>query len=55
MSWKELKEKDHREWKLSSVDPHDKEHLVIWCEIYQAWSYPATWRWPTVVEDAPEC
>ena len=25
MSWKELPERDHREWKLSTVNPHDHD------------------------------
>ena len=23
MTWKQLTERDHREWKLSAIDPHD--------------------------------
>ena len=24
MPWKQLTERDHREWKLSAIDPHDR-------------------------------
>ena len=24
MTWKQLKERDNREWKLSAIDPHDR-------------------------------
>ena len=27
MTWKLLIEKDHREWKLSAIDPHDRHTL----------------------------
>ena len=25
MTWKQLTERDHREWKLSAIDPHDRD------------------------------
>ena len=40
MTWKQLTERDRREWKLSVIDPHDRD----------------TWRsgrGPTVVDMAP--
>ena len=41
--WKQLTERDCRDWKLSTIDPHDR-HLEIWCEIRHACSKPATWK-----------
>ena len=43
MTWKQLTERDRREWKLSAINPHDRD-LEIWCEICQG---------PTVVDMAP--
>ena len=40
MTWKQLIERDCREWKLSAIDPHDRH---TWkCEICHACSKPAT-------------
>ena len=25
MTWKQLTERDRREWKLSAIDPHDRD------------------------------
>ena len=25
MTWKQLTERDHRKWKLSAIDPHDRD------------------------------
>ena len=41
MTWKQLTERDHREWKLSAIDPHDRD---IWCEICHACSKPVAWK-----------
>ena len=43
MTWKQLTERDCREWKLSAISPHDR-HLEIWCEICHACSKPAIWK-----------
>ena len=43
MTWKQLTERDRREWKLSAIDPHDR-HLEIWCEICHACSKPVAWK-----------
>ena len=41
MTWKQLTERDCREWKLSAIDPHDR---YTWCEICHECSKPATWK-----------
>ena len=38
LTWKKLTEKDCSEWKLMTVDPHEKEQLDIRCEICYACS-----------------
>ena len=38
MTWKQLTERDCREWKLSSM------YLEIWCEICHACSKPVIWK-----------
>ena len=43
MTWKQLTERDCREWKLSAVDPHDRDTWT-WCEICYACSKPVTWK-----------
>ena len=42
MPWKQLNERDCREWKLSAIYPSSETHLEIWCEICQACSKPTT-------------
>ena len=34
MTWKQLTERDRREWKLSAIDPHDRDTC----------SKPVTWN-----------
>ena len=41
MTWKQLTERDCREWKLSAINPHDRH---TWCEICHACSKPAIWK-----------
>ena len=43
MTWKQLIERDYREWKLSAIDPHDRQ---TWrsSDICHACSKPATWK-----------
>ena len=43
MTWKQLTERDCREWKLSAIDPHDR-HLEIWCQICHVCSKPVIWK-----------
>ena len=55
MTWKQLTERDCREWKLSAINPHDRnmwrsgvpswqKYVEIWCEIYHVCSKPAIWK-----------
>ena len=46
MTWKQLTERDCREWKLSAINPHDRRtwYDVIWCESCHACSKPAIWK-----------
>ena len=48
MTWKQLTERDCREWKLSASNPYDT-HL----EICHACSKSATWMGATNVDVAP--
>ena len=43
MTWKQLTERDRREWKLSAIDPHDRD---TWRsgEICHACSKPVAWK-----------
>ena len=43
MKWKQLTERDGREWKLLAIDPHDRH---TWCEICHACSKPTAWKGP---------
>ena len=43
MTWKQLTERDCREWKLLAINPHDT-YLEIWCEICHACNKPAIWK-----------
>ena len=40
MTWKQLTDRDCREWKLSAINPHDRNM----CEICHACSKPAIWK-----------
>ena len=44
MTWKQLTERDCREWKLSTINPHDRHILEIWYEICRACRKPAIWK-----------
>ena len=41
MTWKQLTERDCRDWKLLAMDRRDRHNLEIWCEICNK---PATWK-----------
>ena len=43
LAWKQLTERDYKEWKLSAVDPHDR-HTWRSGEICHSCSKPATWK-----------
>ena len=49
MTWKQLTERDCREWKLTAIDPHDRD---TWRSAMPAASQLPE-RGPTVVDIAP--
>ena len=53
MTWKQLTERDRREWKLSAIDPHDRDtwRSVVRSAMPAASQLPG--RGPTVVDMAP--
>ena len=53
MTWKQLTERDPREWKLSAIDPHDRDtwRSGVRCAVCAASQLPG--RGPTVVYIAP--
>ena len=53
MTWKQLTERDRREWKLSAIGPHDRD---TWRSGVRSATHAASklpGRWPTVVDMAP--
>ena len=53
MTWKQLTEKDHREWKLSAIDPHDRDTWRSGVRSAMHASSQLSGRGPTVVDMAP--
>ena len=53
MTWKQLTERDHREWKLSAIDPRDRDtwRSGVRSAMHAASQLPG--RGPTVVDMAP--
>ena len=53
MTWKQLTERDFREWKLSAIDPHDRDtwRSGVRSAMHAASQLPG--RGPTVVDMAP--
>ena len=53
MTWKQLTERDCREWKLSAIDPHDRDtwRSGVRSAMYAASQLPEVG--PTVVDIAP--
>ena len=53
MTWKQLTERDRREWKLSAIDPHDRDtwRSGVRSAMHAASQLPG--RGPTVVDMAP--
>ena len=49
MTWKQLTERDCREWKLSAINPHDRD---TWRSAMRA-AIQLPGRGPTVVDMAP--
>ena len=57
MTWKKLREKDHRKWKLSAIDPHNRHSWrsgvrYAMPEASKLHNVPV--RGPTDVDVAPE-
>ena len=53
MTWKQLTERDFREWKLSAIDPHDRDtwRSSLRSAMHAASQLPG--RGPTAVDIAP--
>ena len=53
MTWKQLTERDCREWKLSAIDPHDRDtwRFGVRSAMRSASQFPG--RGATVVDIAP--
>ena len=52
MTWKQLTERDRREWKLSAIDPHDRDtwrsgvRFAMCAASQLPGSGPLLWIWP---------
>ena len=44
MTWKQLTERDCREWKLSAIDPHDRDTWRSGVRSANACSKPVAWK-----------
>ena len=53
MTWKQLTERDHREWKLSAIDPHDRDTWRSGVRSAMHAASQLSGRGPTVVDMAP--
>ena len=53
MTWKQLKERDCREWKLSAIDPHDRDTWRSGVRSAMPAASQLPERGPTVVDIAP--
>ena len=55
MSWKQLTERDRREWKLSAIDPHDRDtwRSGVRSAMRAASQLPGYGPYTTVVDMAP--
>ena len=53
MTWKQLTERDRREWKLSAVDPHDRDTWRSGVRSAMRAASHLPGRGPTVVDMAP--
>ena len=53
MSWKQLTERDRREWKLSAIDPHDRDTWRSGVRSAMRAASQLPGRGPTVVDMAP--
>ena len=53
MTWKQLTERDRREWKLSAIDPHDRDNWRSGVRSAMCAASQLPGRGPTVVDMAP--
>ena len=53
MTWKQLTERDRREWKLSAIDPHDRDTWRSGVRYAMRAASHLPGRGPTVVDMAP--
>ena len=53
MTWKQLTERDRREWKLSAIDPHDRDTWRSGVRSAMRAASQLPGRGPTVVDMAP--
>ena len=53
MTWKQLKERDCREWKLSAIDPHDRDTWISGLRSAMRAASQLPGRGPTVVDIVP--
>ena len=53
MTWKQLTERDRREWKLSAIDPYDKDTWRSGVRSAMCAASQLPGRGPTVVDMAP--
>ena len=53
MTWKQLTERDCREWKLSAIDPHDRDTWRSGVRSAMRAASQLPGRGPTVVDMAP--
>ena len=53
MTWKQLTERDCREWKLSAIDPHDRDICRSGVRSAMRAASQLPGRGPTVVDMAP--
>ena len=53
MTWKQLTERDHRDWKISAIDPHDGDTWRSGVRSAMCAASQLSGRGPTVVDMAP--
>ena len=53
MTWKQLTERDSREWKLSAIDPHDRDTWRSGMRSATRAASQLPGKGPTVVDMAP--
>ena len=53
MTWKQLTERDHREWNLSAINPHDRDTWRSGVRSAMGAASQLPERGPTIVDMAP--